>query len=49
MQNENAGALIQKERKTGNFLVVQWLEFHDFTAKGTGSIPGWRTKIPQAL
>ena len=28
--------------------VVQWLGFRAFTAKGTGSIPGWGTKIPQA-
>ena len=24
-------------------------EFHDFTAKGPGSIPGRATKIPQAV
>ena len=32
----------------GNFLVVQWLGFHTFTAKGTGSIPSRGIKIPQA-
>ena len=30
------------------FAVVQWLAFCIFTAKGLGSTPGWRTKIPQA-
>ena len=35
-----------RKKENWNFLVVQWLEFHDFTAKGTGSIPGWGTKIP---
>ena len=33
----------------GNFLAVQWLGLCDFTAKGSGSIPGWGTKIPQAV
>ena len=33
----------------GNSLAVQWLGLHAFTAKGPGSIPGWGTKIPQAL
>ena len=28
-------------------LLVQWLGFYPFTAKGMGSIPGWRTKFPQ--
>ena len=32
---------------TGNSLVVQWLGLCAFTAKGTGSVPVWRTKIPQ--
>ena len=32
----------------GNSLVVQWLGLHAFTAEGLGSIPGQRTKIPQA-
>ena len=30
----------------GNFLAVQWLGFHAFTAEGLGSIPDWGTKIP---
>ena len=32
----------------GNSLAVQWLGLSTFTAKGTGSIPGRGTKIPQA-
>lgn len=32
-----------------NFLVVQWLRLHTFTAKGAGSIPGQGAKIPQAV
>ena len=31
------------------FLVVQWLRCCAATAEGVGSIPDWRTKIPQAL
>ena len=32
-----------------NSLVVQWLRLGAFTAEGLGSIPGQRTKIPQAM
>ena len=32
----------------GTSLVVQWLILHASTAGGTGWIPGWGTKIPQA-
>ena len=32
----------------GDSLVVQWLGFHAFTAKGPGSIPGQGTNILQA-
>ena len=32
----------------GNSLAVQWLGLCAFTAEGAGSVPGWRTKIPQA-
>ena len=32
----------------GNNLAVQWLGLHAFTAKGTGSTPGWGTEIPEA-
>ena len=33
----------------GNSLVIQWLELHDFTVKGPGSLHGQGTKIPQAV
>ena len=33
----------------GNSQAVQWLGHLTFTAKGLGSIPGWGTKIPQAM
>ena len=29
--------------------MVQWLGLHTLTAKGTGSIPGRGTKLPQAI
>ena len=32
----------------GNSLAVQRLGLHAFTTAGRGSVPGWRTKIPQA-
>ena len=38
-----------KPNKTGNSLAVQWLELQALTAEGLGSIPGWGTKIPQAM
>ena len=38
-----------KGQFTGNSLEVQWLELGTFTAKGPGSIPGWGTKVPQAV
>ena len=31
------------------FLDIQWLGLHAFTAEGMGLIPGWGTKIPQAV
>ena len=31
----------------GHSLTVQWLRLQAFTAKGSGSVPGWGTKIPQ--
>ena len=37
------------EKHVGNSLAVQWLGLGAFTAVGPGSIPGWGTKIPQAL
>ena len=33
----------------GTSLVVQWLGLCAFIAEGLGSIPGWGTKIPQAV
>ena len=35
--------------ETGNSLSVQWLGLRALTVKDLGSIPGWGTKIPQAL
>ena len=32
----------------GTSLAVQWLGFSAFIAEGTGSVPGWGTKIPHA-
>ena len=36
------------ETPGGNSLVVQWLGLCVFTAEGADSVPGRRTKIPQA-
>ena len=36
-------------KNIGTFLVIQWLKIHASTAVGTGSIPGWGTKIQHAL
>ena len=33
----------------GNSLVVQWLRLGAFTAVALSSVPGWGTKIPQAV
>ena len=33
----------------GNSLGVQWLGLRSITAESPGSIPGWGTKIPQAV
>ena len=33
----------------GNSLAVQKLELCTFTAEGSGSNPGWGTKIPQIV
>ena len=38
----------QNNSPQGTSLAVQWLRLHPSTAGGTGSIPGWGTKIPQA-
>ena len=40
---------IQGKELLGNSLAVQWLGLSAFTAKDLGSIPGWETKILQAV
>ena len=40
--------MIQKS-VSGTSLVVQWLSLLPSTAGGVGSIPGWGTKIPNAM
>ena len=37
-----------KTQMSGKSLAAQWLGLHTSTAGGTGSIPTWGTKIPQA-
>ena len=46
LQNRKEPKYKDKERE-GNSLVVQWLGLPAFSGKGTGSIPGWGTKISQ--
>ena len=41
--------VVSKAYETGNSLEVQWLRCHTFISEGTGSIPGWRTKILKAM
>ena len=38
-----------KDTGKRNYLAVQWLGLHAFTAVGPGSILGGKTKIPQGL
>ena len=38
----------KKKWAEGTSLVVQWLRRHILNAGGTGSIPGWGTKVPHA-
>ena len=38
-----------KDTGKRNYLAVQWLGLHAFTAMGPGSILGGKTKIPQGL
>ena len=40
--------LLYARISAGNSLAVQWLGLHNFTAEGTGSIPGQESRIPQA-
>ena len=37
------------KKEVGTSFVVQWLRLGASTAGGTGSIPGWETKIPHAV
>ena len=38
----------KKHQPQGTLLAVQWLRLHASTARGTGSTPGWGTKIQHA-
>ena len=40
---------MKEKTSMGEFMAVQWLELHTFTAKGPSLIPGWGTKIPLAM
>ena len=40
---------IRKVAAPGTSLAVQWLTLGTSIAGGVGSIPGWGTKIPQAV
>ena len=40
---------VKKKREGGNSLVAQWLGLCAVTPDGPGSVPGWGTKIPQAM
>ena len=42
------GHLRRNKYTFGTSLAVQWLRVHASTVGGTGSIPGWGTKIPHA-
>ena len=50
---QEARLLGQKARAfkmfSGTSLAIQWLGLCSFTAKGSDSIPGWGTKILQAV
>ena len=41
--------LIYETPSLGNSLVVQWLGLRALTAESLGSVPGWGTKILQAI
>ena len=49
LQFTNARDTGYKMQKGGMSLVIQWLRFHVPSSEGTGSIPGWETKIPHAV
>ena len=48
MFNSYVFAMIYKNNYRGTSLVAQWLRFCTSDARGVGSIPTWRTKIPCA-
>ena len=45
----NISKQIKNRLTPGNSLVLQGLGPRSFTVEGPGSIPGWGTKIPQAV
>jgi len=42
-------SLFKDEGREGVSLAVQWLRFCDASAGAMGSIPTWKTEIPQAM
>jgi len=40
---------LRKEKELGASPAVHWLRLHASSAGDIGSIPGWATKIPQAM
>ena len=48
-QTLGTGGKVSKNDWPGNYLAVQWVGLHPFTAEGLGSILGWGNKIPQAM
>lgn len=42
---DNMIAYIKYRRRIRTSIAVQWLRIHAFTTGGTGSTPGWGTKI----
>ena len=46
-QTLGTGGKVSKNDWPGNYLAVQWVGLHPFTAEGLGSILGWGNKIPQ--
>ena len=47
-ENRQMGKNVQGKIESGTSLAVQWLRLHAPNAGGTGSIPGWVTKISHA-
>ena len=46
--NTETSTLKMYQKKHGICLAVQWLRLCALSAGGTGSVPGWETKIPHA-